>query len=84
MKTDTYTKVILTIIAVALSANLLKGLISPAMAVGRGYISMPVNADGTVNVRIKQAPADIMNVNISNCDRDAFFNAQPIPVKVIH
>jgi len=24
-----------------------------------------------------------MDVNIANCDRDAFFNAQPIPVKVI-
>jgi len=82
MKTDTYTKVVLTIIAVALSANCLKSLIPTAKADGKAYISLPVNADGTISVRIKQMP-ETMDVNITGCDRDAFFNAQPIPVKVI-
>lgn len=82
MKTDTYTKVVLTIIAVALSANFLKGMITPAKADAKNYVTLPVNADGTVNVRIKQMP-ETMDVNITNCERDAFTNAQPIAVKVI-
>jgi len=82
MKTDTYTKVILTIIAFALSANLLKSMITPARADSKNYVALPLNSDGTLNVRVKQMP-EAMDVNIANCDRDAFFNAQPIPVKVI-
>jgi hypothetical protein len=80
MITDLYTKIILTIIAMALTVNLFKGSITPAKADSRTYVSLPVNADGTINVRIKN---ETMDVNIANCDRDAFFNAQPIPVKVV-
>jgi len=70
MKTDLYTKIILTIIAVVLTISLLKGTITPARADNKKYVAIPVNADGTINVKIV------------DCDRDAFFNAQPIPVKV--
>jgi len=70
MKTDLYTKIILTIIAVVLTLNLVKGSITPAMADNKRYVTIPVNADGTINVKI------------TDCDRDAFFNAQPIPVRV--
>jgi predicted component of type VI protein secretion system len=81
MKTDAYTKIVLTIIAVALTANLLKGFIMPANAAAKNYVTLPVNADGSINVKIK-GMTDPMDVNIANCSRDAFFNAEPIPVKV--
>jgi hypothetical protein len=69
MKTDLYTKIILTIIAVALTINLFKGTITPAMADNRRYISVPLNTDGTIDVRIKDV------------DQYAFKNIYPIPVK---
>jgi hypothetical protein len=70
MKTDLYTKIILTIIALVLTINLFKGSVSSAKAETKKYVSLPVNTDGTINVKIV------------DCDRDAFFYAQPIPVKV--
>jgi hypothetical protein len=70
MKTDLYTKIILTIIAIVLTVNLFKGSISQAKADDKKYVSLPVKPDGTIDVRIV------------DCSRDAFFNAQPLPVKV--
>ncbi len=76
MKTDLYTKVILTIIAVALTANVIKSFfVTPVQAADAGNaraITLPVNADGTVDVNIK-------SINTSTV---AFFNATPIPVVV--
>lgn len=69
MKTDLYTKIILTIIAVALTINLFKGTVTHAMADNKRYISVPLNADGTMDVRIKDV------------DQYAFKNIYPIPVK---
>jgi hypothetical protein len=81
MQTDTYTKVVLTIIAIALSANLLKGFfISPAKADTRKFLAIPVNPDGSINVKF--AKGDIMNVNIVSTDHRAFYDSGPIDVKV--
>jgi hypothetical protein len=80
MKTDTYTKIVLTVIAIALTVNLLKGVITPAMADSKHYVSIPINADGTINVNIKKADAP-MDVKIKDVDPYAFRYISPIPVK---
>jgi hypothetical protein len=81
MKTDLYTKIVLTVIAVALSANLIKGFITPAKADSRKFVSVPVNADGSINVNIKKS-SEIMEVKLVDVDSRAFFYSEPIPVKV--
>lgn len=81
MKTDLYTKIVLTVIAVSLSANLVKSLITPAMADSRKFVSVPVNADGSINVNIKKSD-ETMDVKIVDIDRYAFFHVSPIEVKV--
>jgi hypothetical protein len=81
MKTDLYTKIVLTVIAVALSANLIKGFITPAKADNRKFVSVPVNADGSINVNIKKS-SETMDVKIVDFDRYAFFHVSPIEVKV--
>jgi len=80
MKTDTYTKIVLTVIAVALTLNLIKGSATPAMADSKHYVSLPLNADGTISVTIKKAEAP-MEVKISDVDAYAFRNVSPIRVK---
>ncbi|MDB4925377.1 hypothetical protein [Mucilaginibacter sp.] len=80
MKTDTYTKIVLTIIAIALTANLFKGIITPAVADSRHYVSIPLNADGTINVNVKHADGP-MDVKIKDVDPYAFRNVSPIPVR---
>lgn len=80
MKTDTYTKVVLTVIAIALTVNLFKGIITPAVADSRHFVSIPVNADGTINVNVKKADAP-MEVKIKDVDPYAFRNVSPIAVK---
>ena len=73
MKTDLYTKVILTIIAAALTANLLKGFITPAQAATTAKtVTLPVNADGTIDVNIKSI----------NTNGWAFSSAAAIPVEI--
>lgn len=81
MKTDLYTKIILTIIAVALTLNLVKSSITPAMADSKKYVTLPANPDGSINVNISKMP-ESMDVNIKNVDRSAFYYVMPIPVKV--
>ncbi|WP_183554898.1 hypothetical protein [Mucilaginibacter sp. AK015] len=79
MKTDLYTKIVLTIIAVALTLNLVKSSITPAMADTKKYVTVPVNADGSINVNINKVN-ESMDVNIKNVDRSAFYYVMPIPV----
>jgi hypothetical protein len=81
MKTDLYTKIILTVIAVALTVNLFKSSITPAMADTKKYVTLPVNADGSINVNINKMN-ETMDVNIKGVDRGAFYYVAPIPVKV--
>lgn len=82
MKTDNYTKVILTVIAVVLTINLFKGTISTAKADNKNYVSLPVNADGTINVRVKQLPKEELDVNIEDVSGTAFNVAEPLEVKI--
>jgi hypothetical protein len=70
MKTDLYTKIILTIIAVVLTVNLFKSSISPAKADARKYVTLPVKPDGTINVRIVDCSMSLTGQN------------DPLPVKV--
>ena len=81
MKTDLYTKIVLTIIAAALTLNLVKGSITPAMADTKKYVTLPLNADGSVNVKVTKMDGP-MDVNVKNVERNAFFYVSPIPVKV--
>jgi hypothetical protein len=81
MKTDLYTKVILTVIAIVLTLNLLKGSSTPAMADTKKFVSIPVNPDGSINVNINKVN-ETMDVNIKSVDRGAFYYVSPIPVKV--
>ena len=55
MKTDRYTKVILTIIAVCLTVIVLQNmnLIQSAKAGNPNMVSLPVNANGTIDVNIE-------------------------------
>ncbi|WP_183564452.1 hypothetical protein [Mucilaginibacter sp. SP1R1] len=80
MKTDLYTKIVLTVIAVALSANLIKSTINPAMADSKHYATVPVNADGSINVKIAKA-GDVLDVNIKSVAPYAFSYCDAIPVK---
>jgi predicted component of type VI protein secretion system len=81
MKTDLYTKIVLTVIAVALTVNLFKGSISPAMADNKRYVNVPVNADGSLNVTITKSDAPL-KVDINYIDPYAFRYVQAIKVKL--
>lgn len=80
MKTDLYTKIVLTIIAVVLTANLFKATITPAIADSKKYVTLPVNPDGSINVNINKVNSS-MDVKITDVDRSAFYYITPIPVK---
>ena len=65
MKTDLYTKTILSIIALVLSLNLLAefNFISKAYAKSENfiipnYLSIPVNEDGSINVKLSKRDGD--------------------------
>ena len=68
MKTDLYTKVVLTLIAACLVVLVLRPLAlvptagAAAPASGRTYGLVPVNADGSLTVRLQAGPP--MKVNI--------------------
>ena len=72
MKTDLYTKIILTIIAVVLTINLFKGTMSTAKADDKKYVKMPLNSNGTVDVRIVDCSMSLIGQN------------DPLPVKVVN
>lgn len=85
MKTDTYTKAILTVIAVALVALFLQNtnVIQKATA-SEGklpYALVPINPNGSIDVNVKAMPSTI-DVNIESCDATAFVYAEPIHVKI--
>ena len=76
MKTDRYTQVVLTIIAACLLTLLLRplALVPSAVAAiptgGRTYGLIPVNADGSVTVRLQTgAPMKVSVVSISSPSR---------------
>ena len=92
MKTDLYTKAVLTIIALCLAINILKDFdfIPKTYAndmkttenhlPNTNYAVVPVNKDGTIDVNIKSSST--MDVNIESCDSYALQYAGPIEVDV--
>jgi hypothetical protein len=82
MKTDLYTKILLTIIAVALSANVIKGFfITPAQADSRKFVTIPINPDGSINVNVKKI-SETMDVKIVDVSGSALDYVQPLHVKI--
>lgn len=81
MKTDLYTKIVLTVIAVVLTVNLLKSSITPAMADSKKYAAVPVNADGSINVKLIKGNSTI-DVNIESIEGSAFNYVEPLEVKI--
>ncbi len=96
MKSDLYTKSILTVIAICLTINVLKDFdIMPKAYAGetktnvenklnlsptKNYGLIPVNADGTIDVNIKSSST--MDVNIESCDSYALQYAGPMNVNI--
>lgn len=90
MKTDTYTKIILTVIATCLSVIVLKDfdIITTAYAetpkhkneMNRNYVSIPVNDDGSINVRMNYD--QIVDVRIRGIDEAPSLRWEAINVKV--
>lgn len=88
MKTDLYTKSVLTVIAICLIIIVLKhiDIIPNAFANtpkttlmnNMNYGLVPLNADGSIDVNIKSS--SIMDVNIESCSTTAFLYAEPIEV----
>jgi hypothetical protein len=76
MKTDLYTKIVLTVIALALTVNLFKSFFTtPAQAAtnaNKRMVEIPVNRDGTIDVNIKSI----------NSDFSAFQFSSPLPVVI--
>ena len=75
MKTDLYTKAVLTVIAVCLTVMVLKDadIVPTARAAGNSnthYGLVPLNADGTINVNIKSGSetmkVEIVDINTSD------------------
>lgn len=84
MKTDTYTKTVLTVIAIALVALVLKNstIVNEAKADQTNYnrfVSVPVNADGSINVKM----INDMDVNIHSIGGSSVNGALPINLKEI-
>ena len=83
MKTDFYTKTVLTIIAGALVLLVLKNsnFVNEAKAdqmLNKNYVSIPVNADGSINVKMTT-----MDVNIQSIGGTGVYGALPINLKEI-
>ena len=72
MKTDAYTKTILTLIAICLIVIAFKDVsfIQSANASPKNTISVPLNPDGTIDVRI--VDSEKIDVNIKSVDSYAF------------
>lgn len=86
MKPDTYTKTVLTIIAVCMLiiAGRNIALVPPAQAADLGSVSygmVPLNEDGSMNVRVVGMP-ETVDVNITECAKYAFKYVEPLAVAV--
>jgi len=87
MKTDTYLKIILTVIAVCLVILTLQNsnLIRPVSA-GSGnpasapYALVPLNADGSMDVSVKSFQGEL-NVNIEKIGGYGCYNGIPVVIK---
>jgi hypothetical protein len=89
MRTDLYTKIVLTVIAVALLGLLFKnteafnranaGPVNFNKTPGNNYALVPVNEDGSVNVRMSSD----MDVNIRSIGGSSVYGALPVNLKEI-
>lgn len=84
MKTDLYTKTVLTVIAIALVAIVFKNstIVNEAKADQNKFnkfVSVPVNADGSINVKM----INDMDVNIHSIGGSSVYGALPINLKEI-
>jgi len=82
MKTDKYLKVVLTVIAISLVILVLQNanIISTVKAgneIPKTYATIPVNADGTINVSVKSF-AEMMDVNIKQVGGSTVYESIPI------
>lgn len=90
MKTDFYTKVLLTIIAICLSIITLKGVgIFPTASANssssinsmpRNYGMIPINEDGSINVHL--VGEDVLDVRLRGIDEASYLNWEAIKVKI--
>ena len=84
MKTDLYTKTVLTIIAIALVALVFKNgnIVNEAKADKVNfsrYASIPLNEDGSINVKM----VSDMDVNLKSIGGSSVYGAIPINLKEI-
>ena len=81
MKTDFYTKTVLTVIAGALSIIAFQNIdfVPKANAAksSAGFISVPVNDDGSINVKFTET----MKVNVAEVGGSYIYGALPINLK---
>ena len=95
MKTDVYTKIVLTVIAVCLSILTLQNIdIIPKAYAGetkknadilttKNYGLVPLNSDGTIDVNITRiTTTDELDVNIDEIGGGYVSNGGPIPVNI--
>lgn len=84
MKTDLYSKTVLTVIAIALVALVFKNstIVNEAKADQPNFnkfVSVPINADGSINVKM----VSDMDVNIHSIGGSSVYGALPINLKEI-
>jgi len=81
MKTDVYTKTVLTVIAGALTIIAFQNtdffLKANASKTSRGFATVPVNTDGSINVKFTET----MKVNIAEVGGSYIYGALPINIK---
>lgn len=87
MKQIKYLNAVLTVIAacLVLITLALTGLIPSANATPKTnastkFVQVPINEDGSINVRF--SPKSTIDVNIESVDATAFYQAEPIEVKI--
>ncbi len=84
MKTDLYTKTILSIIAGALTLIAFQNVDffpkANASKINTGFISVPVNPDGSINVKMM----DNMKVDIAAIGGSSIYGTLPMNVKEIN
>jgi len=83
MKTDFYTKAVLTVIAGALTIIAFQQAeiipVANASKTTPGFATIPVNADGSINVKFTET----MKVNIAEMGGTYIYGAMPINIKEI-
>ncbi|MDR7212529.1 hypothetical protein [Flavobacterium piscis] len=95
MKTDLYTKIVLTVIAVCLSILTLQNIdIIPKtyaaepnkngnILAAKNYGLVPLNSDGTIDVNITRiTTTDELDVNIDEIGGGSVSSGGPIPVNI--